>query len=44
MLPVFIALAVLAYHLMRGDGQGFATALFQMVFGFVVVTILYAIF
>lgn len=44
MLPILIALAVLAYHLMRGDGQGFATALFQMIVGFVIVTILHAIF
>jgi hypothetical protein len=44
MLPILIALAILSYHLIRGDGHGFATALFQMIFGFIVVTILYAIF
>jgi hypothetical protein len=44
LIPVLIALVILAFHLLRGDARGFFEAIAGLIFGFVVVTILHLIF
>lgn len=44
MLPLFLALAVMAFHLIRGDVPRFFEAIAGLILGFVVVTFLHWIF